>query len=318
MHRISQLGFAWVWLILICWLVAGWINGLGVSFQWLAWIPDTAWLLIALPGAMLVEFDWRNVGSKSKWWKAIVLIPIGMLLATSMFNDWRFQRPLTEDGVRIAFLNASDPSPRRVDDIVAKIFELEAELVVVSNPGALRAGIDRVVSGDEGWNFFSSYRFLILSRYPITTFRMKFAADEILGSMIQVELPERGPFKVLGVDLPSNPKIDRMEVAVRLREFMATTDSESFDLLVGDLNMTPRSVALDIVAGEARNAFNVAGAGWGGTWTSDRPILRVDHGLVREGIEVLDARTFDVGVRHRGLLITLGDVEPSTESDGIE
>ena len=54
MHRITQLGFAWAWLILVCWLVAGWINGLGVSFQWLAWIPDTAWLLIALPGAMLV------------------------------------------------------------------------------------------------------------------------------------------------------------------------------------------------------------------------------------------------------------------------
>ena len=315
MHRIAQLGFAWAWLIMLSWWVAGWINGLGVSFQWLAWIPDTAWLLIALPGAMLVEFDWRKVGGRSGWWKAIVLIPIGTLLAASMFNDWRFQRPLPEDGIRIAFLNASDPSPHRVDGIVANLLELDAQLVVVSNPGALRAGIDRVLSGGEGWNFFSSYRFLVLSRYPISTFRTMFAADEISGSMIGVELPEGESFKVLGVDLPSNPKIDRVEVAVRLREFMATTDSGSFDLMVGDLNMTPRSTALAIVAEEARNAFNVAGAGWGGTWTSERPILRLDHGLVREGIEILDARTFDVGIRHRGLLITLGDIERSNEPD---
>ena len=105
-----------------------------------------------------------------------------------------------------------------------------------------------------------------------------------------------------------------MEVARTLQGFIDSTDSGDFDLMIGDFNMTPRSAALAIVAGDNENAFGVAGSGWGGTWTRTRPLLRVDHALVRPELEVLDARTFDAHTTHLGLLVTLA--EPRDEAPG--
>jgi endonuclease/exonuclease/phosphatase (EEP) superfamily protein YafD len=94
--------------------------------------------------------------------------------------------------------------------------------------------------------------------------------------------------------------------------------------MVGDFNLTPGSRALGIASGNARNAFEHAGAGWGGTWPGSRTFLRIDHAFVAEGTELLDARTFNALGAHRGIVITLkthntpdnaGDVN-SGEHDG--
>lgn len=89
-------------------------------------------------------------------------------------------------------------------------------------------------------------------------------------------------------------------------------------VLAGDFNATLEHAPLDrLVQGEVRDAFAVAGSGFGATWPSwswPMPsVMRIDHVLVCGALDVGSASDEDsIGSDHRRLVVELG-IRDSTE-----
>lgn len=65
-------------------------------------------------------------------------------------------------------------------------------------------------------------------------------------------------------------------------------------IIAGDFNMPPRGVVYRRIAGQYRNAFS-AGNGFGYTYRSSLPVLRIDHIFLSPDLRPVRCRT--IGTR---------------------
>jgi vancomycin resistance protein VanJ len=90
-----------------------------------------------------------------------------------------------------------------------------------------------------------------------------------------------------------------MEVAaaVRVRQsekLLAIAERTPRPLIVGgDFNSPPGSVAYQRMADQLQNAFTAAGSGFGWTFPTSFPLLRIDHLFVSPDLRVLNCRVLD-------------------------
>ncbi len=83
--------------------------------------------------------------------------------------------------------------------------------------------------------------------------------------------------------------------AREVRALRARLDAEALPVIVsGDFNATPDNWAYRQLARGRTDAFRAAGSGWGGTYRSDLPLVRIDHVLVDPAFEVVAVRVPDV------------------------
>ena len=220
--------------------------------------------------------------------------------------------------MRIAFINASHPAKWVETAAAKKLLALDAEVTLITDAGGLYGTLKNLIDNQEDApRLAGTFRVSVLSRLPIVKIRAELATRDIIGVVVEIELANEEQLRILVVDLPSDPKKSRIELATALRAFIDGNAQGAFDLIVGDFNMTPGSKALNLAKGASRNVFEVAGSGWGGTWPNAQPVLRLDHGFATSNIRVIDARTFNIGAAHRGLLITL-EPESAISVAGVE
>jgi len=108
------------------------------------------------------------------------------------------------------------------------------------------------------------------------------------------------------------PYLRRYRDVYRLRaeevEALASQiDAEELPVIVlGDFNDTAYTWTFKRLRGDRADAFNVAGAGSGHTYRSDKPFVRIDFVLVDKAWEVVDAVVPDVRFSdHRPLVVRL-------------
>ncbi len=108
------------------------------------------------------------------------------------------------------------------------------------------------------------------------------------------------------------PYLRRYRDVYRLRaaevEALAShIDAEELPVIVlGDFNDTAYTWSFKRLRGDRADAFNVAGAGSGHTYRSDKPFVRIDFALVDEAWDVVDAEVPDVRFSdHRPLVVRL-------------
>jgi len=108
------------------------------------------------------------------------------------------------------------------------------------------------------------------------------------------------------------PFLRRYRQAYRLREAEVRALAERLDaeaapvLVVGDLNATRDNWAYRQLARGRTDAFRAAGRGWGGTYRSDLPVVRIDHALVPPEFEVVRTHVPDVRFSdHRPVVVRL-------------
>lgn len=64
-------------------------------------------------------------------------------------------------------------------------------------------------------------------------------------------------------------------------------------VILGDLNSTPHNWVMGRLSGVARDAFRVAGRGWGMTYHTRLPVFRIDYVLVSDHWDVVSAEVAD-------------------------
>lgn len=75
-------------------------------------------------------------------------------------------------------------------------------------------------------------------------------------------------------------------------------------VVAGDFNTPPNAFIHRQLAAEATDAFGTAGRGWGFTYRSDRPLIRIDYVWCAGGIVPVTAQTLDGEVSDHRLVVT--------------
>jgi len=96
---------------------------------------------------------------------------------------------------------------------------------------------------------------------------------------------------IYAVDLPSEPKISRMQTAQKLRAMLNDADAPLPDLALGDFNMTRRGAALKTAFPNLVHAYDQAGSGYGATYPRKFPLFHIDHILLAQ---TLQAQTYQL------------------------
>ncbi len=315
-------------------IAVGWasvpvVAAMGGRAQLLGLVPDWAWLG-AVGFCVLVAIVVCVPGRDPRRWRCLAVATIataGPLIGTLQRD---LGLPHRAGGVNdgrsalLLFLNANDPGERRVDGVrdCDRVFErlvgLDADVAIVVNPGwrlpSLWRRAEEVREGRIRIRWVGSV--MVASRHDIRSMRIVEAVRGIdVGSVktppraieIELAMPDDVPIpeRILVVDLPSEQGVDRISMATEIAGRLDSVDSE---LILGDLNMAPRSPALSMLAPGFKDAFRHVGSGWGGTWPRTGPWLRIDFALVPEGAMPGTIRTFDPGAGgHRGLILEYSD-----------
>lgn len=311
-------------------LAVGWAStpvfaALGGRFQWLGLLPDWAWLS-AVGFCLLLAVVVSVFGHDPRRWRCVAfttLAAVGPLIGT-LQRDLGMPYRSVGAARTLVFLNANDPGERRVDGVrdcdrvLERLVQLDADVTVLVNPGwrvpsAWRRSAS-VLEGRLEIRWVGSV--LVASRYGIRAMRMVESLRGLeIGSVksppqavvIELDVPEGESFpgRILVVDLPSEQDVDRSAMSSKVARRL---ESIRPDIILGDLNMTPRSPGVALLAPGFRDAFRDAGRGWGGTWPRSTPWLRIDFALVADGFDPTTVRTFDPGSGgHRGLVMEYSD-----------
>jgi len=96
--------------------------------------------------------------------------------------------------------------------------------------------------------------------------------------------------------------------AAQARHIRRLVEAESVPVIVaGDFNSTPHDWAYRHLAASLQDAYRASGAFGGGTYPASRPLVRIDHVLVSDAWEVVDADILEAQALsdHRPLLARL-------------
>jgi hypothetical protein len=108
------------------------------------------------------------------------------------------------------------------------------------------------------------------------------------------------------VDLPSNPSISRFKMLADLRSRLDALETPAPDIILGDFNTARGGAAIATFAPKMRNAFDIAGVGFGATYPRIFPLLHIDQLLLGPHVTVLHYEIIDTGSgAHRMQIATI-------------
>jgi hypothetical protein len=295
-------------LALTVYLVSEVLTDRVAVLQWIWWIPRPvlagaalAWLMI--PAAVcLSRRDCARERRVLAWVAGVSLVA----LLHGTLQLWGFSKDRPMPSVRIVHWNASYPADEEVAEwIVDAIIGLDADVVVMTDPGMLIFGdrADRFAAAK--YEVYAPGRFAVLARARVMESTPLVASKRGSASRIVVETRE-GVLAIRAIDLPSDPRLSRMATAGELAATIAAADASTPDVILGDFNITGGSASLTQFGVGYRDSFADAGTGWGGTYPRARPLWRIDLTLVRPPWRTVRAEIIDLyGKRHRAQVIDL-------------
>ena len=295
--------FGWIAAIL-CWLlllslaavVAGWMGGDVRTWSLLlSWVPAVALLPVIVIGLLLVGFVRGGMGTFL--WRAFALC-LAFVLAWILGTELGLFRAGDEEpsDFVVAHWNASWPSKyQSLDSAYSALTDTNADLIVITEPGQFGWGEDGQAFQRQ-WPYSARpHNALLLSRVPFSQVHPVLSADGIDLVLVKLNIDDR-PATIWVVDLPSDPTRLRSKVFSTLKEKAQAAGISAPDLILGDLNVTRHSRALEHAFPKFRNAFDEGGVGWSGTWWRDFPLWHLDQILVSPSMRSIRYEVLNPGV----------------------
>jgi hypothetical protein len=298
-------------LALFALVISGILTDRFAGLQWLWWTPRfllagaaAAWLLVLL---VLARSLWRSERESRRlvhWSVAAVC-----LFAWTLLGMWGFPKSRPEGSIRLVHWNPADLAPDFSVDAALQLLHLEPDLIVVTDPGTPLARELSQGFGSAGYSIAFAGKFLVCARGGIGEAQPIVAARDRYVSRIRCET-RLGPIQIEAVDLPSRTTLPRYQAMRSLRADLHAAREERGlgepDLLCGDFNVPRGSASLDLLAPDAREAFAAAGAGWGGSYPREWPLLGIDLALVRDPWRPVRSEISNFGYgRHRAQIVDI-------------
>lgn len=276
----------------------------GDSTVWGAWIsvaPSIVWVVLLIPTAI-----------RLRSWTAAIFLAV-FLLTTTEWPRLEHEEGDPDDTVRLVSWNIGAGNTHYLDELKA----YEPDIILIQEgmkPGEVWEGFEWYGTPDPG----------ALMRFP-----GKVLPTEKVGPWTEPQLllvNIRGQMVIVAnvrLMLPSaviqlvNPLSEnpfknhcaRVEQYGKLTKLLRTTADNSGTssiILAGDFNVPARMRSLKPIRSFLRDAWQVAGSGWGPTVPGFLPFSRVDHVWVSHDIQPVSIRAVRLGGSdHRGLVVDL-------------
>lgn len=278
------------------------------ALQWVWFVPRPLlaggaliWSIAAL--GVVRACGRRRPEARALW---VVAALSGLGVSLGLAQMWGIPKERPADALRVVHWNPSYPVGEEVPDGIAEaVLALDADIVVLTDPGMLVVGERARRFAEAGYELFRPGRFAVLSRLPVREAVPIVAAKRGSASRIAVET-RFGPIAIRAIDLPSDPRLSRRDNSRELAKAVESVDSSVPDMLVGDFNTPGGSASLRVFGSGFEDAFARHGSGWGGTYPREYPLWRIDLALVRAPWRVLRAEVVDLkGKRHNAQVIDL-------------
>jgi endonuclease/exonuclease/phosphatase family metal-dependent hydrolase len=179
---------------------------------------------------------------------------------------------------------------------VGRLIEAGADLTILSNPLDWR-DIERLRHElGEPIEVVRAWPFMVITRLPVLEARPLVANNETYVAMFRLDTTaELGrPITVYAVDLPSNPKRARHDIARAARRMLEGTAAPPPEVVVGDFNMTRGSASLKTLFPGLAHAYDQAGRGYGATFSRGFPLYHLDHTLLSDTLTATDYVLIDL------------------------
>jgi hypothetical protein len=313
-------------LVLAAWLLGRVASDRWSWSQWLAWIPTPAALVACAAGALAgrgavrrrVQAAGPRAGAGRRGFRGAVLArparAWGVLLAATgawfAFVEHRLHRlgGTSPQGLRLLHWNASVADPRRAPPFRAALAPVAADVLIITDgDGLLLDPSFREWAQGRG-RVLTMGPFTAITDRPIHEWRHIAAAGDIHVVRLVVEGTTGGPVSLWLMDLPSNPRVPRMALMRRVRRMLETVDAQWPDVIIGDLNVSRGAASLRHLAPGYRDAFDLAGRGYGATFPRAFPLYHIDQALAAPGVRVEGYEALDFGIgRHLAQRVVLRD-----------
>jgi hypothetical protein len=287
--------------------LAGWLLGRVASdrfgwSQWLLWVPTPALLpavLLGVAGACRPAREARQRRRRLAVWAGVgAVVSVYFLVIEHRFLRWGAGDP----GALTLLQSSVYPGQRQArEDYVDRLIAARADLTLLSNPLAPR-DVQRVEHElGEPVQTVTVWPFMVFTRLPVLEARPLVASEDTHIALFRLDATaELGrPITVYAVDLPSDPKRPRNEIARAARLMLDSVDAGTPDVVVGDFNMTRGSASVKTLFPGLAHAYDEAGRGYGATFTRGFPLYHLDQTLLADTVQAKDYALVDLGIgRH--------------------
>ena len=272
--------------------------------QWLFWIPAAVPLACALAAAAIAR---SSVALRAIACAAVVATGAATLRWLSWGRLWSDAPPAVPAPSTLRIVHLNPRWPGDVTDLGAAIMAQPADVYAISEAGALLRAPAVRAAADAGAVTIQVGRFAVISRCPVIEARAVYDDGSIAASWIRFGATDRLPaWSMLMVDAPRRLRVARSEIFATLRAALEGMAIGQPDVVIGDLNTTPGSVAVREAWPELEDACVESGRGVRATFPREFPLWAIDRCLVTPRWHVDGWSSWDPGIgAHRGQRISL-------------
>ncbi len=285
--------------VLLAWLIGVVFSDRTILTQLCSWVPG----FLIIPIAVIGMWAAGNRSMKIVWACVAVLAP-----AWWLFVDQPL-RPFDNEATGLSLVQwtmSHDKTDREMHADV--LMELDADITILTHGYGVRGSPSLLEWLGPDIQPYKYGHFTILTRLPVRQVRSVATSNDISLKMVEIDtISQLGqPLRILAVDFPSGLFRSRMELARQARQWLMDRGGGDIDIALGDFNMAGNSAAINMLLPGMRDAWSLAGVGWGPTFPRSLPMYHIDHVLVADWINVSRASTIDPGIgRHRLQLVYL-------------
>lgn len=287
-------------------VVAIWTVVMRVAeFNWLAtlllyapqhiWLPVPTFLLLLA----LVRRNRRAAG-----WNLVSLVLVSVALMGFRLPIWRTG---VEPGIALRVMTYNvHHGAKGLDNIAHTVRGLSPDIICLqeANPGSWNSDLPKQMDSlMPGWHVARFRELATLSRYPIVSQRVHRMQPETGRVVLETVMDVEGRrLVVLNAHLSTSTTGSLVHRSVGLSRYMANavatrsfqvaaigrvvSDTKGAVIVTGDLNNPPRGVLYHRMLRRLGDAFGLGGLGFGYTYPTRMPVLRVDYVFVNEKLGV--------------------------------
>lgn len=288
--------------------------------QWLHWIPTPVAIVLAAIAFLGLRIAWprrRRAGTAATGAPATeepaVFATLDRIMAvlrrTLVAATWlmllagvvRFAvlehrllaRPdANPAGIAVMHWTIGEGSQLPYADIARRIVAADPDVAILTDAPwiGVETDVTEWLAAAEHGRRLRFRNFNVLTRLPVREARMLIAHEDfalVRVVLLAPELPD-GRLRIGLVNLPSNPRRPRHEIAETALGLIASIEVGELDLVIGDFNMQRGSRSMRRIVDAllppdpprrpaARHAHAEGGHGYAATWSEQLPLWHIDH-----------------------------------------